>query len=375
MPSPDEILGLRLQHQLIERPNAGGPLAGSDVATDPGGVVARMCAMQAQDYAGALWSIGLRSGEGCTVADVERALTERRIVRTWPMRGTLHFLAPDDVRWMLALLAPRVMERAKSRHAQLGITEDTIERARAIFTEALSGGGALSRSHMMALLEAEGIDATGQRGYHVLWTLAQQSLLCFGPRVGRQQTFVLLDEWIPASGQPALDRATALANLASRYLAARGPATVADFAWWAGIAKTEASAGIEGAADGLRHKKTGGIEYWSLTDRVGASPVSHHTVHLLPGFDEYLLGYTDRSLQLGGTRESYAATISANGMFSATVVIGGKVVGTWKRTLRREHVDIALRTFRKLAPAEKAGLTAAAERYGRFLGLSARVTY
>jgi hypothetical protein len=375
MPSPDEILRLRLQHQLIERPNAGGALAGSDVATDPAGVVARMCAMQAQDYAGALWSIGLRSGGGCTVAEVECALAERRIVRTWPMRGTLHFLAPNDVRWMLALLAPRVIARAKTRHSQLGITDSTIERARALFSEALSGGRALSRTQMLALLETHGIDTTGQRGYHVLWTLAQQALLCFGPRVGRQQTFVLLDDWVPRAEEPAFDRAAALAELASRYFAARGPATVADFAWWAGITRTEASAGIEGANGALRQEKVDGIEYWSPADSAGTSRASSAAVHLLPGFDEYLLGYSDRSLQLGGTRESYAATISANGMFSATVVIGGRVVGTWKRTLRRDHVDIAALTFRKLATAEKAGLTAAAGRYGRFLGLSARVTY
>ncbi len=330
--------------------------------------------MQAQDYAGALWSIGLRSDERCTVADVEHAINERRIVRTWPMRGTLHFLAPDDVRWMLALLSPRVIARARTRHAQLGITENTIERARAIFAEALSGDRALTRTQMMALLEAHGIDTTGQRGYHLLWTLAQQAQLCFGPMVGRQHTFVLLDEWIPPSEQPTLDPAAALAKLASRYLVARGPATVADFAWWAGITKTEATSGMEAATDVFRQGEVGGAEYWSPCGSDGAPPASDPTVHLLPGFDEYLLGYTDRSLQLGGTRGSYAATVGANGMFSPTIVSGGKVVGTWKRTLRRDHVDIALRTFRKLAPAEKTGLAAAAERYGSFVGLSARVT-
>ena len=132
---------------------------------------------------------------------------------------------------------------------------------------------------------------------------------------------------------------------------------------------------MEVATGVLPHAKSDDAEYWSPIDSAGASPVSNAAVHLLPGFDEYLLGYADRSLQLGGTRESYAATISANGMFSATVVIDGRVTGTWKRKLSDHYVDIAVRAFRKLTPAEKVGLTEAAERYGSFLGLSARVAY
>jgi hypothetical protein len=332
--------------------------------------------MQAQDYAGALWSVGLRSGPTCTIADVERSIAERRIVRTWPMRGTLHFISPADIRWMLALLSPRVLQRATTRHEQLGISEEVIGQARKIFTDALSGGNALTRCQMMERLEADGIGTTGQRGYHVLWTLAQQGVLCFGPRDGAQQTFVLLDEWIGPAEEPTLERPRALALLATRYFEARGPATAADLAWWAGITKSEARAAIESAGDRIQRLTVDNEEYWLSAGSGGhVAEAPGPRVHLLPGFDEYLLGYTDRSPQLGGNRGAYAATVSANGMFSATVIVGGRVVGTWKRTLRRDRVDIAVRPLRKLTLAEKTAIAEVAEGYGRFLGLEAHVAF
>jgi hypothetical protein len=329
--------------------------------------------MQAQDYAGALWSVGLRTGRGCTADDVESAIAERRIVRTWPMRGTLHFVAPEDVRWMLALLSPRVIARAKTRHAQLGITAGTVALAKTLFTEALAGGHVLTRGEMMDLLEAGGISTAGQRGYHLLWTLAQEAVLCVGPVKDKQQTFVLLDEWIPRSASDApLEPSVAVARLAERYFAARGPATLADLAWWAGITRTEARAGVEGAGAALQRVETPDAEYWMPTEVAQAFLSAKRiapskTTHLLPGFDEYFLGYTDRKLPLGDEAAAYGASVSANGMFSPTLIIGGRVAGTWKRTLRRNHVDIVVQAFRELGSAEKRALIKAADQYGRFV--------
>jgi hypothetical protein len=360
----DEILRLRLERQLIECP-AAQPTS----APTPASVVQRLCAIQAQDYAGALWAIGLRSGPDCTAADVEGAIAEKRIVRTWPVRGTLHFVAPDDVRWMLSLLSPRVLSRARTRHEQLGVTEHTIERAGELLTDRLAGGHSMTRRAMMQLLEVDGIDTAGQRGYHVLWALAQQAVLCCGPMEGRQQTFVLLDEWIPHAEEPTLDPAAALSRLAARYCEARGPATIADLAWWAGITKTEARAGLEGAGDRLRRVATTEGEYLVPAGPVVAPPASPHTVHLLPAFDEYFLGYTDRRLALGEHGAMHKAMISANGMFSPTVVIGGRVAGTWRRTVKRRLVEVTVRAFRTLGAAEQRELAESAERYARFLGM------
>lgn len=370
MTTDSDILRLRLARQSIEA-------AAGSAALDPPAVVERLLALQAQDYPGALWSIGLRCAPSTTAADVEHAIAERRIVRTWPMRGTLHFVAAADVRWMLRLLTPRVLERVKGRRAQLGVDEAVFARAGALFTAALSSGGILTRDEMMALLEAEGISPAGQRGYHILWTLAQQGLLCYGPVLDKQQTFVLLDEWVPAADAPPLTPAEAFGKLASRYLEAHGPATAADLVWWAGITLSEARAGIGTIAHTLQRLEVGGAEYWLPARVPTGDPPRRATgrVHLLPGFDEYQLGYTDRSLQLGRHREAYGATVSANGMFSATVLRSGRVAGTWKRTFRSGRVDIVVREFSPMSATGRREVSRAARHYGKFVGLEPRVDW
>ncbi len=372
MPSGADILQARLERQLLA--------ASADGPRDPAGVVRRLCAMQAQDYAGALWSVGVRCAPGTTVADVERTIAEGRIVRTWPMRGTLHLVAPEDVHWLLALLAPRRLAQAAGRHRQLGLDDAVFGRAGELFADALRGGRVLTRGEMMALLEGAGIATDGQRGYHVLWTLAQRGLLCCGPMRGAEQTFVLLDEWAPPPATDlATDRPAALALLAERYVAAHGPATVADFARWAGLTATDARLGVEGAGEALGSVTADGIEYRVLAD---AADALHHTperaatngprpeVLLVPGFDEYQLGYADRSLMLGAFAKTYGSTISANGMFSATVVVDGRVAGVWKRSVTAKRATVTARTFRRLTNAEKRGLRLAAERYAAFLGVT-----
>lgn len=367
MPASSDIPTLRLRSQLLD-PTGGAPLDAADA-------LAHLGAAQAQDYPGALWSVALRSRTDTTIADVERALAERRIVRTWAMRGTLHFVRPADVRWMIALLGERILARAARRHAQLGLTEEHFEGACAIFTDALSGGRIASRARLMALLEASGIDPTGQRGYHILWALALRGVLCCGPVDGTQQTFVLLGDWVAPDDQPPPERAEALALLANRYFTARGPATLADFAWWAGITMRDARLGFEAIAGMLTRREADGQEYWQavVTAPAESAPSTTPRVHILPGFDEYLIGYKDRSVQLGEYEATYGATVASNGMFTPTIVIDGLVVGTWRRTVRSDHVDIAVRPFRGLTATEQRGLASTAERYGRFLGLEARL--
>jgi len=199
-----EIVRRRLATQRIS----------STAFTRPEQVVAWLGAVQAQDYLGALWAVGLRFN-GATEREVERALEERTIVRTWPMRGTLHFVAATDARWMIELLAPRKVAAVLSRLRSFGIDEAVLKRARRILTTKLDGGRRLTRSAAYAVLEDAGIATTAQRGLHILWWLAQHCIICFGPREGKQQTFVLFDEWLPQT--KALPRQEALATLAHRY--------------------------------------------------------------------------------------------------------------------------------------------------------------
>ncbi len=326
--------------------------------------------MQAQDYAGVLWAVGLRSA-GATSATIEDAIAKRQIIRTWPLRGTLHLVAPEDVRWMLALASPRAIALATARHNQLGLTEKVFANARALFVKALKGGRMLTRAEAMALLESGEIATGGQRGYHILWMLAQQAVLCIGPMQGKQQTFVLFDEWVPKTGEAPLEPKEALARLAERYFQAHGPATLEDFKWWAGITKNEARIGLEAVSESLERIESDNEVYYLPPGDSAARRSSRPTIHLLPGFDEYMLGYTDRSLQLGDHREYHGSIVSANGMFSPTLLVDGQITGTWKRTFEKDQVEVGLRTFRALETAEREVLAKVVDQYGRFLGKTA----
>jgi hypothetical protein len=349
-----DIVHRRLHNQSI---------APAALAT-PGEVVTRLGAVQAQDYLGALWAVGLRM-KGATEQTIEQAISDRKIIRTWPMRGTLHFVAPEDVRWMLALLTPRIIARAARRHKQLELDAAIFARSEALFTKALQGGKQLTRAEMMDVLEQAGISTKGQRGYHILWWAAQSGLICFGPRQGKQDTFLLLDDWLPEG--KTLSREEALAELAYRYFTGHGPATIQDFRWWSGLLAVDARAGLKMVEAQLAHEEFDGQIYWfssSLSSIKAASP----TAYLLPGFDEYLLGYRDRTAALDSAHATKVVP-GANGMFKPIIVIDGRVVGTWKRTFKKDRVVIALQPFNALSEAEAQAVAPAAECYGVFVNL------
>src|SRR5690348_6928057 len=323
-----------------------------------------MGAMQAQDYRQALWAIGLRT-TSATLADVEEAIARRAIVQTWPLRGTLHFVAAENAQWMLELLAPRRLAADRSRRRQLELDEDLLARCTHLVREALQGGGQLTRSGVMRLLEEARISPSGQRGYHILWYLAQIGLICLGPMRDKEQTFVLLDEWVPASRR--LARADALAELAERYFASHGPATVDDFAGWAGLTLGDARAGLEAVKAGLLAEQRDAKAYWSAADTPDHAMHDTSGLYLLPGFDEYLLGYKDRGDVLAPAHAHNVAP-GGNGIFFPIIVAGGQVVGTWKRTLKRSGVAITLSPFTPLGVSNER-LADAARRFSDFLGL------
>jgi hypothetical protein len=330
----------------------------------PGEVVSWLGALQAQDYSGALWSIGLRMASA-TERAVEQALAQRAIVRTWPMRGTLHIVAAQDVRWLLALLTPRMIAQTASRYRQLELDEATFARSKEVFARALQGGKQLTREEMLQFLEQANIATTGQRGYHILARAAQDGLICFGAPSGKQQTFALLDEWVAPT--PTLARDEALAELTRRYFTSHGPATLQDLVRWAGVTVAEAKVGLAAATQSLIQTTIDGQSYW-MADSPRVPSNGDTTVHLLPGFDEFILGYGDRSAMLD---PAYAQRIcpGGNGVFNPTLVIDGKVAGTWKRSFKKGAVLIELAPFRSLTPVENQAISAAADRYGEFLGL------
>jgi hypothetical protein len=193
----------------------------------------------------------------------------------------------------------------------------------------------------------------GQRGYHLLWYLAQTGTLCLGPTAGGDQLFVLLDEWLPAPRR--LERDEALAELVLRFFTGHGPATVKDLVRWAGVLVRDVKAGLTIVAPQLERLDVGGVEHWmdpATPDRLAAARAEAEGVHLLPGFDELVLGYADRSCTVPA---AFADRIvpGNNGMFRATAVHAGTVVGVW-RAGRGTTRPIELEPFTELTPDVRA---------------------
>jgi hypothetical protein len=345
-----DIPRARLAAQRLE----GAPFA------RPVEVVRHLGALQAQDYASALWTIGVRTAS-CSRADVERAFEERALARSWLMRGTLHVVAAEDLRWMLELLAPRVLAGTAGRRRELGLDAAALKKAERVVVNELRSHAVRTRREIFAALDAREIPSGDQRGYHILAYLAAERVICFGPHRGKEPTFVLLDAWLP----PARSRLRehALAELAQRYFASHGPATLNDLAGWAGITLTDARAAIAGAA--LVAEERDGKRYF-LAANAPAPPESPSAL-LLPGFDEYVLGYKERG-DILPEEHSDKIVPGGNGVFQATIVLDGVISGTWRRREQRSRVDVELRPFRKLTAAESKRIAAAEKRYRAFVG-------
>lgn len=300
--------------------------------------------------------------QNATEEAVEQAIADRTIIRTWPMRGTLHFVAATDVRWMLALLTPRVIANSRWRLKQLELDAGVFARSRKAFMSALRGGHQLSRNAMYKALEAAGITTAAGRGLHLLWQLAQEGFICFGARQAKQPTFALLDEWLPVA--KAKERDAALAELASRYFTSHGPATLQDFAWWSGLTVVDARDALEMAKSHLLQEVVAGRTYW-LSSSVHTAKDRRSNAYVLPAYDEYTVAYKDRSAVIEPLHAKRAS--SGNGIFNPVIVIDGQVVGTWERRLAKGSVVITPCLFSSLTKAGNQALVMAASQYAVFL--------
>lgn len=355
----DELIHQRLHNQHLLGPEFAN-------AAD---AVSYFGAVQGQDYLYSLWALGLRI-EGTTEAGIEQAINDRLIIRTWPLRGTIHYVTAADARWMVKLSAERVLGSARTRFRQLELDDDSFNRSRKLITAILREHGPMARSLLLRRLEEGGVSTAGQRGYHMLWYHAHQGLIGIGPREGKQPTIVLLDEWLPATKELARDEASA--ELARRYFTSHGPATIKDYTWWSGLAPAEARSGMESIKSLLVSQKIGETEYWSFPSPP-PKETSDSTAHLLPFLDEYLVAYKDRDAVQ--PPEYNALVPSGNVLFHPPFLINGRVAGIWKRQLMKDRVVITVTPLRTLAQEERETLAAAAERFGRFVGLSIDLSF
>ena len=350
-----DIVRYRLYNQFLSQ---------TDI-TEPAEVVKRLGAVQAQDYAGGKWALGLRM-KGATDAGLDRAFNEGKILRTHILRPTWHFVAPQDIRWMLSLSAPRVHMVNGFMYRQQGLDKEIIHKSYKVLENVLQGNKQLTRTELGSAFEKAGIkNAAGIRLSYFMMSAELDGIICSGARKGKQFTYALLEERVPAV--KALGREEALAELTRRYFATRGPATLHDFTWWSGLTMTEAKEGIESVKSQFVSEEIDDRTYWFDSS---ISPVKEKspTAHLLPNYDEYFIGFKDRSAIGAAVRQ--AGIIGDDSAFLAhVIVLDGQLVGGWKRTLKKNAVQVEMTLVIDLTKAQERAVEEAASRYGEFLQL------
>lgn len=334
----------------------------------PEDVVGWLGAVQSQDYGPAKWAVGARLGcprEG----DVERAFAEGRILRTHVLRPTWHFVLPADIRWMLELTGPRVHAMNAYYCRQAGLDAAVLRKCTNAVVKALEGGRQRTRKELETRLAQAGIVATGMRLAYILMHAELNGVICSGALKGKQHTYALLDE--RAKPAPKLSRDEALAELARRYFTSHGPATVKDFRWWSSLSLAEIKTGLALVGSQLEQQAIDGVTYWFAAGAPASKPPSP-TVHLLQGYDEYIVGYSESKyvLDVAGAARW---TAQDRPTFNLVVVLDSQVAGFWKRTVTKEALVIHAALTSPFDAVELRALDAAAKRHADFLRLPSAV--
>lgn len=397
-----DIAQIRLSHQLIAQPLLNRP---EDVVTWLG-------AVQAQDYPAAKWAVGLRT-QSLSDDDIEQAFASGAILRTHIMRPTWHFVTPDDIRWLLTLTSPHVHAANAYWYRKMELDDETFTRSNAILARALQNEQQLTRSECAALLQQAGIATDDSGRLNLLIMHAElDGVICSGQRRGKQHTYALLDARAPQGKN--VDRSEALAELTRRYFTSHGPATLQDFVWWSGLSTTDARNGLAMISSHLSSMAIGNTNYWFAAKLLSSSgdlrantspelpipPTGDHPhakkaslgqdyqqpvsvaaeqtppqpVHLLPNYDEYTVGYTDRSTIFN---ISHTEKLDSRGniLFNNVMVLDGQVIGTWTRIQNKSTVLLKARPFIPLSQDVVHAFAREATRYGSFLSASLKTIF
>lgn len=350
------VRGLRLGSQhLVERN-----------ATDVGELVRGIAAVQAQDAVGEVLAVRVRT-TGLTAADVEHArVEERSVVRTWAMRGTLHLLAAADVRWVLRLVGPYMVRKAKRRQQELGLTDDVYRRAVSVLLGALEEDGVLTRRQIAERWAAQGLPSEGQAIPYLLNWASLEGVICFGPTVDGKATHVLLDSWLDDDVPEPLDPA---AELARRYMSAYAPTTPQDFGMWSGLPAGEARRAFQSIEGALVCVDVDGTRMWMPEASVGLPDMIREdetgSITMLGAFDPYLLGYRVR--ELGVTPELLKRVHPGGGIIRPTILIDGRAIATWTRKRSGRKLTITVSPFESLSEQVRSWIDGEVEDIGRFL--------
>jgi hypothetical protein len=346
-----EALGVRLKaQQLIAR----------SVRT-PQELVGELAAVQAQDFYGALWAVGQRTGSNAV--EVGSAFNTGELIRTHLLRPTWHFVAAEDLRWLLLLTGQRVQRFNGTMYRKLGLEPVHFRRANKVFERELTGGKAMDRTALSTALQRARIDVSEMRLIHLLMDAELTGLLCSGPRNGKQFTYMLLEERVPKA--KAMAKEEALLNLARRYFRTRGPATLHDFAWWSGLTVSDGKKAMAALGKEFAEVMIDDRAY-RMPREAEPVPLPKHTVRLLPNYDEYAIGFKDRRL-IHDPSTVASAPRSTAGSLRHMMVIDGRVAGTWDSPANAGEVLVS--PFGALSSPVKKAVNQEIGRYRTFLGL------
>ncbi|HEY9593121.1 MAG TPA: winged helix DNA-binding domain-containing protein, partial [Spirochaetia bacterium] len=276
----------------------------------PTDVVAWLGAVQAQDPIMAPWAVGARCAKP-SMAAVTAAVDDGSLIRIHALRPTWHLVASADLRWIIALSAPRIRASMRGRQRVLGIDAAVLAKNRRLLEKALRDGNHLTRDEVRARYLEAGFGADDNRISHLLMGAELDGLICSGRTSRGRPTYALLDERVPDG--LSLPRDEAIARLARTYFRSRAPSTPEDFAWWSGLTLGDARRAVEMIGGDFARETISEITYVVPRDggaaRRGKSDGGG--VYFLPSYDEILISYADRSAVLAAVDEK--RTVSENG--------------------------------------------------------------
>jgi hypothetical protein len=345
-----EISHLRLQNQQLI----------SQEFEKPEEVVLWFGAIQSQDFAAAKWALALRCNQ--TDEQIEQAFNEGKILRTHIMRPTWHFVTPADIRWLLQLTSPRVHRFNGSYYRKSGLDKSIFEKSNIVIHNALEKNKQLTRNELNNYLKAAKIPTEDLGLTYTIMQAELDGIICSGPRIGKQFTYMLLDD--RAAQTKNFSNEEALLELTKRFFQSHGPAQAKDFSWWSGLTLSDARKGIQMLGSQLQKLEQNGKIYWFVERKPKQKTDS---VFLIPGFDEYFIAYTDRDDVLD---KHYARQLNqGGGMVSGAVVVNGKMVGGWRRTFEKRSAVISIRLFEPISQTQQQLLKQQTEIFGKFINL------
>lgn len=324
----ETVLSLRLAgHQLHDTAIA----TGADMVRWFG-------AMQAQDQNMCRWAAATRAREHHTT--VQQAIDYGDIIRIHVLRPTWHLVHVADVRHFIRLTAPRIRTAYMAMARKMGVDAQALLQYNKQIARLLQNNGPMSRTQLADGLGA-GKKALGDYGASILLMNAElDEVICNAPMQNKETAYTLMDSRVPPA--PLQARADTLHELAIRYFASHGPASLADFTWWSGLSVAEARTAYHSVSHLFEHVVVSGVT--CLYNR-GYTPKAVRSVHLLPSFDEYIISYKDRSAAIDPRWQPLA--ITRNAIFKPVLVAGGRVVAIWNRTVKNDTTTIQLSFFER----------------------------